>query len=302
MKSNAWKSSITSIPVLCVLAWLPGAPAIAGQQRGDRDACNPNGGLTRITGVSEASGLALSRRTPGRLWSINDSGEPVLFALNARGEVTARVRLTGAVVDDWEAVAVGPCPEGSCVYIGDIGDNQASRRQITVYRVPEPSQQESAAVTDVFHAVYPDGPQDAEALLVTHDGAMLVVTKGETGPIAIYRFPRILKAGATATLERLGTAAARAERASRVTDGTVSPDGQWVVLRTGSGLSFHRTSDLLLGQWREVRRVSLVRLREPQGEGVALADGNVIFVAGEGGGQGLAGTLAQLTCAPAAAR
>ena len=103
----------------------------------------------------------------GRVWSHNDSGEPVLYGLDERGKVTARLRLTGAKVEDWEAVAVGPCPSGSCLFVADIGDNDAARKQITVYRVPEPAgNAETVNVTDVFHATYPDGPHDAETLLV----------------------------------------------------------------------------------------------------------------------------------------
>ena len=39
--------------------------------------CQPAGTMMRLAGLSEASGLAVSRSTPGRLWSHNDSGKPV---------------------------------------------------------------------------------------------------------------------------------------------------------------------------------------------------------------------------------
>lgn len=271
------------------------APAAAQEP-----SCHPDGALARIAELSEASGLAVSR-TSGRLWSLNDSGQPVLYALNTRGEVTARVRLTGAAVEDWEAVAVGGCPSGSCVYIGDIGDNQANRRQVTVYRLPEPQPgATAAAVSDVFHASYPDGAHDAEALLVTADGGILIVTKGETGPIGLYRFPREAKNGSTVRLERVGGPETKKVAAeSRITDGGVSPDGTWTVLRTKSEIAFFRTADLMAGQWREVKRVPLTPLREPQGEGVAIGSANEVFVAGEGGGKQMPGTFARFACAPA---
>ena len=85
---------------------------------------------------------------------------------------------------------------------------------------------------------------------------------------------------------------------SRITDGAVSPDGQWVVLRTKTSLSFYRASDLLAGQWRVANRIDLTSLKEPQGEGVALGADNTVFVAGEGGGKGQQGTFAGFTCAP----
>ena len=100
-----------------------GWPVVSTAQRAAAPQCQPSGQLVRIPDLPEASGVAVSRRSPGRLWAHNDSGEAVLVALDTRGTVTGRVRVSGSKVDDWEAVAVGPCPGGSCIYIADIGDN-----------------------------------------------------------------------------------------------------------------------------------------------------------------------------------
>ncbi len=285
--------------VLVTIFVSPSIATVAAQQR-EAAACQPAGSLVPLSGLSEASGLAVSRRMPGRLWTHNDSGEPVVVAVDGRGSVVGRVRLTGATVEDWEAIAVGPCGTASCLHVGDIGDNQADRKRITVYRLPEPDATNgSASVADVFHATYPDGPHDAEALLVGGDGRLYIVTKGETGPVAIYRFPAQLKSGATVTLERVGSGASgKADAESRITDGTVSADGQWAVLRTNSALAFYRASDLLAGQWRAANRIDLTSLEEPQGEGVALGADNTIFLAGEGGGKGQPGSFARFSCAP----
>ena len=79
---------------------------------------------------------------------------------------------------------MGPCGTASCLHIADIGDNDASRDRVTIYRLPEPEGASgSAAATDSFHATYPDGPHDAEALLIDGNGRLYIVTKGETGPI-----------------------------------------------------------------------------------------------------------------------
>ena len=286
--------------VLALLAFvLSSSGAIAAQQ--DAAQCRPAGPLVKVAGLSEASGLAVSRRVPGRLWSHNDSGEPVVVALDARGSVTGRIRLMGAAVEDWEAIAVGPCGTGSCLHVGDIGDNEANRKRITIYRLPEPDGASgSASVADVFHATYPDGAHDAEALLIGGEGRIHIVTKGDTGPVAVYRFPAQLKSGATVKLERLGSGGGKGDEKSRVTDGSVSPDGQWAVLRTKSALTFYRASDLLEGQWRVANRVDLTSLREPQGEGVALGADNIVFLAGEGGGKSRPGSFARFSCAPKA--
>jgi hypothetical protein len=226
----------------------------------------------------------------------------MLFALNAQGAVTGRVQLAGATVEDWEAVAVGPCAAGSCIYVGDIGDNNASRKRITIYRVPEPAGAESSlAVTDIFHATYPDGAHDAETLLVAADGTVFIVTKGDTGPIGLYRFPKPLTAGATHRLERVGALRDRGkpQQDDRITDGAISANGEWVVLRTGQHVAFHRAAELMAGNWREARRIDLKALGEAQGEGIAIGSDGTLFLAGEGGGGSRPGTFARLTCAPA---
>jgi hypothetical protein len=273
--------------------------ATAAQPPGSATPCTAAAPAVRVAELPEGSGLAASRLIPGRFWSHNDSGLPVLFALDAGGAVTGRLQLSGAAVEDWEAIAVGPCPAGDCIYVADIGDNQAKRKSITIYRVPEPVEVKGVAqVESVFHASYPDGPHDAEALLITPDGRLHIVTKGDAGPVAVYRFPAELRAGSTMHLERLGgprdskLPGAR----DRVTDGAVSRDGQLAVLRTVDSLTFYRTEDLLSGQWRETGRAALASLAEPQGEGVSFGPDNTVFLIGEGGGKKMPGTFARLTC------
>jgi hypothetical protein len=255
--------------------------------------------LQRIAELPEGSGLAASRRTPGRFWSHNDSGEPVLFALDATGRLVGRLTISGAAVEDWEAVAVGPCPAGSCIYVGDIGDNDAERERITVYRLPEPAEATGKIkVTEVFHATYPDGAHDAESLLVTPEGRLLVVTKGDTGPVSLYRLPSEPRSGSTARLERIGDPREPGQPSEndRITDGGVSPDGQWIVLRSTGALSFHRAADLVAGNWRVAGRVELGSLGEPQGEGVTFASGGSVYLMSEGGGKNQPGAFARLTC------
>jgi hypothetical protein len=262
--------------------------------------CKPAGSVMRLAGVPEASGLVVSRATSGRLWAHNDSGQPEIFALDAKGTVSGRVSLAGAALEDWEAMASAPCGNGACLYVGDIGDNDANRKEIIIYRLPEPTKATGSAQVDgVFRASYPDGSHDAEALLAAPDGTLYIVTKGETGHVALYRFPRELRAGTTMRLERVGAPLLKgqATQAARITDGAISPDGAWVVLRTRAALTFYRAADFLKGDFREARRLDLRELGEPQGEGVAFGPWNSVYVAGEGGGKSQPGTLGVLSCA-----
>lgn len=277
---------------------IPGTSARA--QTPAAGVCRPSGTLVTVPGLREGSGIAASRARPGVLWAHNDSADPALLVLNESGAVTGRVGVTGAQVEDWEDVAVGPCPEGSCIYIGDIGDNDGSRQTVTVYRVPEPGSGEARTRRAIaFHARYPDGAHDAESLFVTSPADVFIVTKGDPGPVALYRFPQPLAEGTTARLERVGkhSATGRVRAEDRPTAADVSPDGRWAAVRTTRHVTFYRTGDLLAGGWKGAFRVGLGDLGEPRGEGIALGSGGSVFLLGEGAGRFRGGTFARLTCA-----
>ena len=285
----------SSVMILSVSGVGPGTPGLG--QSASLFACQPASPLVRIPGLPEASGLAASARTRDLLWAINDSGKPELVALDTKGTVLGRVRLDGASVEDWEAVAIGRCPAGSCIHVADIGDNGEDRQHITVYRAVEPGDTAGAVtVTGIFHASYPDGPQDAEALLVSPDGGLFIVTKGEKKPSSIYRFPADLRSGAMSKLERVGKPRDAGREAEPITDGSFSPDGASIVLRSTGSLAFYRSNELLGGNWEPARRIDLTPLGEPQGEGVAFGADKVVYVVGEGGGQARGGSFGGLTC------
>jgi hypothetical protein len=266
----------------------------------DPAVCKTTGSLVRLAGLPEASGLVASRATPGRLWSHNDSGTPEIIAFDAKGNITGRVSITGARVEDWEALATAPCGQGNCLYVADIGDNDGKRREISIYRMQEPDNAGgSIQVESIVRASYPDGGHDAESLLAAPDGSLYIVTKGDTGEVALYRVPRDTGNKGAVRLERIGEPIVKGSPAAdaRITDGAISPDGQWVVLRTRAALIFYRASDFLKGNFRETRRIDLKSLGEAQGEAVAFGASNIIYVAGEGGGKSQPGTLAVLSCA-----
>lgn len=252
-----------------------------------------------LPGVPEASGLAASRRSPGVLWSHGDSGAPILIALDGRGAQKGKVRLNGATLVDWEDVAVGPCGSASCVYAADIGDNRGARKSITVYRFPEPLPRDAATQpVEALHASFPDMPQDAEALFVLGKGDIFIVTKGDTGPVALYRFPSGVKAGSkAATLEKIGVLQnGRTARRQWVTGASASLDGRWVSLRTHGDVAFYDAARVVKGDFNAPLRFALSGLEEVQGEGIALGERGSVFLVGEGGGRGAAGSFGSLVC------
>lgn len=284
----------TATSVATAIALLTAAPHA---RQGAPD-CKVSGSLARLEGLPEASGLVVSALDDDWLWLHNDSGKPELIAVTRKGAPAGRVAINGATLEDWEALASGPCGSDHCLYIGDIGDNDAGRPHVTVYRVREPKQASGSVKVDgVFRATYPDGRHDAEALLVAPDGRLHIVTKGETGFAALYRFPANLDANGTHKLERVGKLSdGPVQQSRRITDGAVSPDGKWVALRTRTSVSLYSAADFFKGTFKEARTINLKSLGEPQGEAIAFSSTGAIFLGGEGGGKKQPGTLGTLTC------
>ncbi|MGH7657569.1 MAG: hypothetical protein ACREL6_04995, partial [Gemmatimonadales bacterium] len=140
--------------------------------------------------LKESSGVAVSRAYPGILWTVNDSGNgPWIFATDTTGRAVARIPLD-ARNRDWEAIALGPCPRGSCLYVGDIGDNGEGRKEIGIYRLVEPDPADSSLRrVEHLRVSYPDGAHDAEALAVDLKGGVWLITKGRKDGVRVYRVP-----------------------------------------------------------------------------------------------------------------
>jgi hypothetical protein len=253
--------------------------------------------------ISESSGLATS--SDGQLvYTHNDSGdEGRLFAVGLDGRTRTTWTVPGTEPRDWEDLARGPDEQGrSSLWIGDIGDNSAARDGgLLVHRVPEPEPTEQdTAVTEPpvsFRLRYPDGPRDAETLLVhPQTGRLHVVTKPFAGPAEVFAAPGVLDQDGPNTLERVAQATVRATGTPGgpgigglanllVTAGDVAPDGSRVALRTYTDVYEWTVPDGdLAAAFAGEPTVTALPARE-QGEGLAYApDGSSVLVSTEGSG------------------
>jgi hypothetical protein len=265
-------------------------------------------GMLRSPPITESSGVAVSRRHPGVLWTHNDSGDgPMLYATNLTGDDLGRYLVPGATNYDWEDIALARCPDQArdCLYVADTGDNSERRRTVTLYVVPEPGaspepagNDEPARVTARARAVrvkYPDGAHDVEAMWVEPDGSVQFVTKGTNGPMSRYLVRRPALGRDTATAELLDRLSMVPQRAlgRLVTAAAISPKGERVVIRTYAELFFFRRL--------ENRRLTddgppcWLGTLEPQGEGVAFLDDSTLVLTSEGV-LGQAGPIHRVRC------
>lgn len=232
--------------------------------------------------LTELSGLVVGR--DGTMLAINDGGDLVqVFVLDPACQVT---RVHEAAVDpfDPEDLAVGP--DGT-VWLADTGDNTGTRETVALIALrPDGS-------TAVHRLTYPDGPHDAEALLLAPDGTPYVVTKEVLGSSDVFRPVAALEPNGTVGLVEVasvdltltGTPGGPVGRAGQllVTGGAVAADGHALALRTYTDAYVWPLagSDVVAALGSRPVRVALPE--SPQGEAVSFsADGASLVVASEG--------------------
>jgi hypothetical protein len=188
----------------------------------------------------EISGIVASLSHPNVYYVHNDSGDiPRFFAIDGAGKALATYAVFGASAVDWEDIARGPCPAGTCVFLGDIGDNKETRSSYAVYRVGEPTLIASATLpAETFPFTYPDGSHNAETLLVhPTTGVITVVTKTVMGS-DVYEFPMPLTPGKSAILKKVGSFMVPLGIAL-VTGGDVHPQAKGVLIRTYTNVFYY---------------------------------------------------------------
>lgn len=247
--------------------------------------------------IGESSGLAASRRNPGLVWTHNDSGdEPLVFCLDLQGGSCGRWLVAGAQAFDWEDMAAGPGPRDGehYLYLGDIGDNIDQRSEIVVYRIPEPAAvartatQTSPATTAPAEALrlrYPDGPHNAEALLVHPATGDVYVVSKDAQSAKVFKAAAPLEASKPVTMAQVGTI--RLGTATRglevVTGADISPDGRRVAVSTyAQGYELELVAGGVFDDIWSQRPVPVALGPRLQGESVAYRlDGRALLTTSE---------------------
>jgi len=268
--------------------------------------------------ITEASGMAASRKNPGVLWVHNDGGPPCVYAITPEGKHLGTYNLEGARLHNWEDIAIGPGPDPNVdyLYVGDIGDNNSRRKSIKIYRVPEPKvdvNQPAANVTlsgvEAIELLYPDGPRDAETLMLDPLTKDIYIISKE-GQSKVYRaaYPQSTFASSfhpsssrnfggqvanamedrQATVDRSTTAKTTLEYVAKLswgtaTGGDISPDGQMIIVRGYFAASlWRRSKDAPLWRAFDGNECSIPLIFEQQGEAICFdANGAGYFTTSE---------------------
>ena len=148
--------------------------------------------------VNETSGLFFHN---GRLWTHNDSGgKPILYAIDTVNfEVVQRITLNHVKCKDWEDVST----DGTTVFVGDIGNNKGSRKNLRIYMFPLsaiPAEGDATVQADSilfrfadqtnFEKRKHDHDFDCEAMFATEQYLYLFSKGWATGTTRLYRLPK----------------------------------------------------------------------------------------------------------------
>lgn len=178
--------------------------------------------------VHESSGLI---SIEGHLFTHNDSGHDArIFEIDRSGNILNTIKIENAVNHDWEDLA----QDETYLYIGDIGNNQGDRKDLTVYAVSKNELLTSDRVTAKaikFH--YQDQtrfkydatttPYDAEALIAFGDNLYIFTKNWADKTTTLYRLSK--ESG-----EQTAVAIASQKLDFYVTGADIDPDGKSIAL------------------------------------------------------------------------
>ncbi|GAA1858454.1 hypothetical protein GCM10009836_43350 [Pseudonocardia ailaonensis] len=226
----------------------------------------------------ELSGLAVDGS--GGIWAMSDGGSRV--ALYRMDPATCAVTDTRtAPIDPFDAEDLALGPDGT-FWVADTGDNNRARETVALIAVPPRGE------ARLYRLTYPDGPHDAEAVVVGADGVPIVVTKEISGVAGAYRPVGPLTGPGPTPLMRAGSVGfARSDTtggpigalgAFTVTGGATTADRSVMAVRTYTDAWLYRvpaSGDLVAALQGTPVRVPLPE--EPQGEAIAFtADGTLL--------------------------
>jgi len=247
--------------------------------------------------MDEISGIAASGINKDVYYVHNDSGDTSrFFAISPDGKLISTLYYKGDVKErlgaiDCEDIAVGPGPlkNKSYVYVGDIGDNQAVRKYLTIYRVQEQpiwTKGGNINVTAVpIYLRYPDGPRDAETLMVDPIQKLFYIITKRTDTVRVYTAPLGYRPNDTVTMTYRTKLFFKGYKPFKwITAGDISKDGTQVLVKSYEKIYYWKRKDNE-PVWQTLQRTPAEPnyQQEKQGEAIGFTpDGRGFYTVSEG--------------------
>ena len=201
--------------------------------------------------LKEVSGMAPSAIHPGIFYVHNDSGDPSrFFAVTTKGKLMATYYFTTKDhhkihVKDCEDIAAGPGPEKGApyIYLADIGDNMGWRNAVKLYRFKEPNLIKPLDTVEatVFQLQYPDGPRDAETMMIDPLEKMIYILSKREDSVSLYCFPLNSNENEKIVLTYCGKLFFPGHKADKwVVAGDISANGKAVLIKTNGAVYYFK--------------------------------------------------------------
>jgi hypothetical protein len=247
--------------------------------------------------MDEISGIAASGLFNDIYYIHNDSGDTSrFFAITPDGKLKSTIYFKGDPkikqgVIDCEDIAAGPGPISgkSYVYMGDIGDNDAVRSYITIYRMEEnPAWLKDSLLTAEavpLHLKYPDGPKDAETLMIDPVKKLIYIVSKRKDTVNVYTTPLSYKANDTLLLTKRCKLFFEGVKPFKwITAGDISKDGQQILLKNYEKVYYwQRTANEPIWKTMQKKPRELPYQVEKQGEAIGFTpDGKGYYTTSEG--------------------
>lgn len=298
---------VISLLVFCLSSF--GCSAVSSSDVEDNSKSNKNisasyekpqvVGKIKSKEITESSGIVESRCQDNVFWTHNDSGnDALIFALNLKGEKLGTWEVSGAKNRDWEDIAtIQDAKTGKCfLYIGDIGNNERLKSELTIYRVAEPqisendasSSKKSPSKTETAEAIkfsYSDIRHDAETLLVhPNTGDIYILTKSLSSASGVYKLAADFSLEETNTLNKIADFTVPAVPNGFLTGGDISPDGKRVIICdyfSGYEIVLPESAKIFDEIWAQ-KPLNVALGEREQGEAIGYSkDGRSIFATSE---------------------
>ena len=280
------------IPIVVILFF-----AAFAEHKHDAQQLNITGHL-RIKEMDEISGIAVSGIRKDIYYIHNDSGDTSrFFAITPDGTIKNVIYFKGdpsqplgAVDCEDIAVGIGPDKNKSYVYLGDIGDNRGVRKYITIYRFEEKqncakdSLIKNAQVVPV-HYKYPDGPKDAESLMIDPIEKLIYIVSKRSDSVTVYTTPLNFKANDTLVLSKKCKLYFNGFRPFKwITAGDISRDGQQILLKSYEKVYYWKRNNNE-PVWKTLLKTPTELPYKPEKQGEAIGftiDGKGYYTTSEG--------------------
>jgi hypothetical protein len=229
--------------------------------------------------LAELSGLAAD----GENWyAVPDGGRQLQIAVLGRD--CGVLRMITAPVDPFDVEDLARGGDGR-LWLADIGDNARNRETIALHVLPP------RGSPALYRLTYPDGPHDAEALILDRQDRPHVITKEVLGGAGVYRPAGPLSGAGPTPLERVATLRVPPSTtpggptgtlgATLITGAATSTGGGVLAVRTYTDAYLYPVpgDDLVAALAAKPVRVPLAG--EPQGEAIAFEPDGTLLSASE---------------------